>query len=207
VNRLRERQMRNFLATLLLSQGSPMLLGGDEIARTQGGNNNAYCQDNEISWIDWTLDERAQRQLAFTRRLIELRRNHPVFQRADFLTGEERMGSGQPDVWWFRPDGRKMTQRNWRDNNALTLGVFLNGAEIPTHSAQGAPVIDDTFLVLFNAWEGPIVFTLPAVSFGRRWTHELSTFDPELPPNSEIYPARGVVPVEGRSLVVLRRVG
>ena len=154
VNALRERQQRNFLATLFLSQGVPMLLGGDEIARTQGGNNNAYCQDNEICWIDWDLDERAERLLAFTRRLIELRREHPVFHRADFLTGQERLGSGAPDVWWFRPDGRKMTQRNWRDDNALTLGVFLNGSEIPTQTAQGAPVIDDTFLILFNAWEG-----------------------------------------------------
>jgi isoamylase len=207
INALRERQMRNFLATLFLSQGVPMLLGGDEIARTQGGNNNAYCQDNEISWIDWRLDERAERQLAFTKRLIELRKRHPVFHRAVFLTGEERMGSGQPDVWWFRHDGRKMTQRNWRDNNALTLGVFLNGAEIPTTTAQGAPVIDDTFLILFNAWEGQIEFTLPAVSFGRRWTHELSTAEPEVEPNATVYPARGVVPVEGRSLVLLRRVG
>jgi glycogen operon protein len=207
INALRERQQRNFLATLFLSQGVPMLLGGDEIARTQRGNNNAYCQDNEISWIDWRLDGRAERQLAFTKRLIELRSKHPVFHRADFLTGEERLGSGQPDVWWFRPDGRKMTQRNWRDNDALTLGVFLNGAEIPTHSAQGAPVIDDTFLILFNAWQDPIVFTLPAVSFGRRWAHELSTAEPELEPSSAVYPARGVVPVEGRSLVLLRRVG
>ncbi len=207
INALRERQMRNFLATLFLSQGVPMLLGGDEIARTQQGNNNAYCQDNEISWIDWQLDGRAEAMLAFTRRLIELRSKHPVFHRADFLTGEERMGSGAPDVWWFRADGRKMTQRNWRDGNALTLGVFLNGSEIPTHSAQGAPVIDDTFLILFNAWDGAIVFTLPAVSFGRRWTHELSTAEPEREAGSVVHPARGVVPVEGRSLVVLRRVG
>jgi glycogen operon protein len=207
VNALRERQMRNFLTTLFLSQGVPMLLGGDEIARTQHGNNNAYCQDNELSWIDWGLDERAERQLAFTKRLIELRTSHPVFHRADFLTGEERLGSGAPDVWWFRPDGRKMTQRNWRDDDALTLGVFLNGSEIPTQSRQGAPVIDDTFLILFNAWEGPIVFTLPAVSFGRRWTNELSTAEPDVEAGAEIFPARGVVPVEGRSLVVLRRVG
>ncbi len=207
INALRERQMRNFLATLFLSQGVPMLLGGDEIARTQRGNNNAYCQDNEISWIDWQLDGRGEAMLTFTRRLIELRSKHPVFHRPDFLTGEERMGSGAPDVWWFRADGRKMTQRNWRDGNALTLGVFLNGSEIPTHSAQGAPVIDDTFLILFNAWEGAIVFTLPAVSFGRRWTHELSTAEPEREAGSDVHPARGVVPVEGRSLVLLRRVG
>jgi len=207
INALRERQMRNFLATLFLSQGVPMLLGGDEIARTQRGNNNAYCQDSEISWIDWGIDDRAERQLAFTRRLIELRTTHPVFHRADFLTGEERLGSGAPDVWWFRPDGRKMAQRNWRDDDALTLGVFLNGSEIPTQSRQGAPVIDDTFLILFNAWQDPIDFTLPAVSFGRRWAHELSTADPDVEPGAEVHAARGVVPVEGRSLVVLRRVG
>ena len=190
VNALRERQQRNFLATLFLSQGVPMLLGGDEIARTQRGNNNAYCQDNEISWIGWELDDRAERLLAFARRLIELRTTHPVFHRADFLTGEERLGSGAPDVWWFRPDGRKMTQRNWRDDNALTLGVFLNGSEIPTLTAQGAPVIDDTFLILFNAWDGPIAFTLPSVAFGRRWAHELSTAAPELEPGAEVHPAR-----------------
>jgi isoamylase len=207
VNALRERQTRNFLATLLLSQGVPMLLAGDEIARTQGGNNNAYCQDNEISWIDWRLDDRAQRQLAWTRRLIDLRMRHPVFRRADFLTGEERLGSGAPDVWWFRADGRKMTQRNWRDDNALTLGVFLNGSEIPTLTERGAPVIDDTFLLLFNAWEGAVDFTLPAVSFGRRWELELSSTHPEAEAGSESFRARAVVPVEGRSLILLRRVG
>ncbi len=183
-----------------------MLLGGDEIGRTQGGNNNAYCQDNEISWFDWELDERQRHLLAFTRRLIELRHQHPVFRRADFLTGEERLGSGGPDVWWFRPDGRKMAQRNWQQGDAKTLGVFLNGAEIPALTANGAPVIDDTFLILFNASEEDVVFTLPAVSFGRRWVHELSTAQPELEPGSEVYPARGVVAVEDRSLVVLRRI-
>ena len=207
INALRERQMRNFLATLLLSQGVPMLLGGDEIARTQRGNNNAYCQDNELSWIDWDLDERAQRLLAWTKRLVDLRERHPVFRRGDFLTGEERLGSGAPDVWWFRPDGRKMSQRNWRDGGAQTLGVFLNGSEIPTQTAQGAPVIDDSFLLLFNAGADAVVFTLPAVAYGRRWTSELSTAEPDAEVGSAVFPARGVVPVEGRSLVLLRRVG
>ncbi len=207
INVLRERQQRNFLTTLFLSQGVPMLLSGDEIARTQRGNNNAYCQDNEVSWVNWQLDDRGQRLLAWTKRLIGLRTRHPVFRRADFLTGEERLGSGAPDVWWFRADGRKMTQRNWRDDNALTLGVFLNGSEIPTLTERGAPVIDDTFLILFNAWEGAVDFTLPAVSFGRRWELELSSADPEADAGSESYRARAVVPVEGRSLVLLRRVG
>jgi isoamylase len=206
VNELRERQQRNFLTTLLLSQGVPMLLGGDEIARTQGGNNNAYCQDNEISWIDWRLDERAERMLAWTRRLIALRATHPVFRRNDFLTGVERLGSGAPDVWWFRTDGRKMAQRNWRDGTP-TLGVFLNGAEIPTQTERGAPVIDDSFLVLFNAGAEAVVFTLPSVSYGRRWANELSTADPEVEPGVAVFAARGAVAVEGRSLVLLRRVG
>jgi glycogen operon protein len=129
-----------------------------------------------------------------------------VFRRADFLTGEERLGSGSPDVWWFRPDGRKMTIANWRRGDTHTLGVLLNGAEIPTVTPQGAPVIDDTFLILFNADPDPIVFTLPAVSFGRRWVSELSTAEPEVEPGVEIFPARGVVPVEGRSLAILRRI-
>nr|MBA3476314.1 glycogen debranching enzyme [Actinomycetota bacterium] len=148
----------------------------------------------------------AERLLAFTRRLIELRSTHPVFHRADFLTGEERLGSGAPDVWWFRPDGRKMAQRDWRDNDVPTLGVFLNGSEIPARSPHGAPVTDDTFLILFNASLDAVVFTLPAVSFGRRWTHELSTAEPDLGLGAKLYPARGVVPVESRSIVVLRRV-
>src|ERR1700752_2953952 len=127
---LRERQRRNFLTTLLLSQGVPMLLGGDEIGRTQHGNNNAWCQDNELSWFDW---ESADGDLlGFVRRLIHLRREHPVFRRETFLTGSELRGSGLPDVWWFRPDGRRMTQRDWQQQPGRTLGVFLNGAEIPS---------------------------------------------------------------------------
>jgi isoamylase len=206
INILRERQQRNFLATLLLSQGVPMVLGGDEFGRTQRGNNNAYCQDNEISWFDWELDERQRHLLGFTKRLIDFRKRHPVFRRADFLTGEERLGSGSPDVWWFRPDGRKMTQRNWQLPETQTLGVYLNGAEIPTLSPQGAPVIDDTFLILFNAQPEDVVFTLPAVGYGRRWVHELSTANPDIQPGSELHPARGIVAVEHRSLVVLRRI-
>jgi glycogen operon protein len=206
INELRERQLRNFLATLFLSQGVPMLLGGDEFARTQHGNNNAYCQDNEISWYDWDLDERQRRLHAFTKRLIDFRRRHPVFRRSDFLTGEERLGSGSPDVWWFRPDGRKMTIANWRRGDTHTLGVLLNGAEIPTVTPQGAPVIDDTFLILFNADPEAIVFTLPAVSFGRRWVFELSTADPDAEPGADVFPARGIVPIEGRSLSILRRI-
>jgi glycogen operon protein len=207
VNELRDRQTRNFLTTLLLSQGTPMLLAGDELRRTQTGNNNAYCQDNELSWLDWDLDERARGILDFARRLLRLRAEHPVFRRSEFLTGEERQGSGAPDVWWFRPDGRRMTQADWARGDAFALGAFLNGAEIPSRTADGEPIGDESFIVLFNAWREPVSFVLPPARFGRRWTHELCTAEPDVQPNGETHSARATVPLPGRSLKVLRRVG
>jgi glycogen operon protein len=196
---LRARQQRNFLATLFLSQGVPMLLGGDELGRTQHGNNNAWCQDNEISWYDWsTADEEL---LAFTRRLIELRREHPVFRRASFLTGSSPRGSGLPDVWWFRPDGRRMTQRDWQRPDARTLGVFLNGEEIRTRTERGEPIVDDSFLLLFNAYSEPVEFTLPTRRFGTHWGLELATGD-GVP---EHLGARAELTVQEHSLVLLRR--
>ena len=207
VNALRDRQTRNFLATLLLSQGTPMLFAGDELRNTQHGNNNAYCQDNKVSWLDWELSERDRDALEFTKRLLRLRAEHPVFRRSAFLTGEERQGSGAPDVWWFRPDGRRMTQADWARGDAFALGAFLNGAEIPSRTAEGEPVVDDSFIVLFNAWREPVTFVLPPTRFGRRWAHELSTADPHLPPNGTTLPARASVPLEARSLTVLRRAG
>ena len=206
VNALRARQQRNFLATLLLSQGVPMLLAGDELGRTQRGNNNAYCQDNELSWFDWELSEEQRDLLELTRRLIAFRMQHPVFRRPDFLTGEERMGSGAPDVHWFRPDGRKMAQRNWQAGDWATLGVFLNGAEIPTTSRTGSTVIDDTFAILFNASQEDVDFRLPAVSFGRRWALELSTADSSPAVGDAVHAARSPVPVASRSLSLLRRI-
>ena len=207
VNALRDRQTRNVLATILLSQGTPLLLAGDELRRTQAGNNNAYCQDNEISWIDWELDDRASGLLSFTQRLIALRRAHPVFRRRAFLTGEEHMGSGAPDVWWFRPDGRRMTIGDWGRGDAFALGVFLNGEEIPGLDPEGEQVADESFIVLFNAWRDPVTFLLPPTRFGRRWVHELSTAEPALPANGHELPARAPVTVDGRALRVLRRVG
>ncbi len=207
VNELRDRQIRNFLATLLLSQGTPMLLAGDELRRTQLGNNNAYCQDNELSWVDWELGEREHGLLEFTRRLLRLRAEHPVFRRSAFLTGEEHRGSGAPDVWWFRPDGRRMTQADWARGDAFALGAFLNGAEIPTQTDHGEPISDESFIVLFNAWREPVTFVLPPTRFGRRWAHELCTAEPDLPPNGTTLKARDAVPVRERALRVLRRVG
>jgi glycogen operon protein len=207
VNELRDRQSRNVLATLVLSQGAPMLLAGDELRNTQHGNNNAYCQDSELSWLDWQLDERAQLLLGFTQRLLRLRAEHAVFRRAAFLTGEERQGSGAPDVWWFRPDGRKMTQADWARGDAFALGAFLNGAEIPSLTPEGEAVVDESFIVLFNAWREPVTFVLPPARFGRRWAHELCTAEPERRPNGTAYRARAAVPLEARALRVLRRVG
>jgi glycogen operon protein len=205
VNALRGRQQRNFLATLLLSQGVPMLLGGDEFSRTQGGNNNGWCQDSEISWFHWDLGDDERAQLDFTRRLMELRRHHPVFRRGEFLRGRESEGSGLPDVWWFRPDGRKMTQRDWQREDAHTLGVFLNGDEIADRGPHGEPVSDDSFLLLFNAHYEDMTFRLPVRRFGALWVHELCTADPGIEPGGEPVRARAEVTVRSRSMKLLRR--
>jgi len=203
---LRARQQRNMLATLVLSQGVPMLLGGDEFARTQGGNNNAWCQDNETSWFDWGLADDWADLLQFTHRLLAIRRAHPVFRRGRFLEGQSRSGSGLPDVWWFRADGRRMTRADWEAGGA-TVGVFLNGAEIADRTADGLPVVDESFLVLFHAHHEDAVFTLPSRRYGSRWAHVACTADPLLGPDHPPLPARAEVPVMSRSMKVLRRVG
>src|ERR687895_1829798 len=205
VNALRERQQRNFMATLLLSHGVPMVLGGDEFSRTQGGNNNAWCQDNEISWFSWDHDERARRQLEYARRLIRLRREHPVFRRRAFLAGEERMGSGLPDAWWFRTDGRRMTRRDWEQPDGHVVGVFLNGEEITSPGEHGERVLDDSFIVLFNSSSEEVGFRLPARRFGALWELELSTAEPDLELGELAYRTREEVRLPERSLVVLRR--
>jgi isoamylase len=199
---LRRRQVRNFLATLFLSQGVPMLLGGDEAGRTQHGNNNAWCQDNEVSWFHWELAPEQEELLEFTKRLIALRRRHHVFRRTRFFEGRE-MGSGLPDVWWFRPDGRKMAQRDWQRRDAHALGFFLNGQEIPELTPDGRPIGDDSFVVLLNAHFEPVEFRLPARRFGLRWELMLSTAEGD--GEGELLPARAQVPVLDRSVVLLRR--
>ena len=191
INELRLRQQRNFLATLLLSQGVPMLVCGDERCRTQGGNNNAWCQDNEISWLDWETDEEREAQLAFTRRLIGLRSAHPVFRRTRFLADGEN-GSGLPQAWWFRPDGRKLARQDWH-GEGRALGVFLNGSD-----AGG-----DSLIVLVNAGDQAITCKLPPPRFGRRWLLELATADPGAPPGS--HAAGGSIEVDGPALCLLRR--
>jgi glycogen operon protein len=194
--------MRNFLATLFLSQGVPMLVAGDEMGRTQGGNNNAYCQDNEISWVDWDGEESHPGLQDFTRRLIALRRAHPVFRRSSFLAGDDG-ASKLPDVWWFRPDGRKMTRRDWEGAGGPRIGIFLNGSELGMRTPRGEPVVDDSFLIIFNAQHEDVVFTLPPRRFGLRWALELTTSDADEGP--PIYPARALIVQQSRSVTVLRR--
>jgi glycogen operon protein len=201
VNALRARQQRNFLATLLLSQGVPMLLGGDEIGRTQQGNNNAWCQDNEISWFDW--DDADADLLEFVRRVIRLRREHPVFRQPSFLTGSSPRGSGLPDVWWFRTDGRRMTQREWQSPDTRTLGVFLNGEELHERTAHGEEIVDDSFLLLLNTAFEPAEFTLPTRRFGAHWQVELATGEGA---PVDAVGARAPVTVQEHSLTLLRRV-
>jgi glycogen operon protein len=197
INALRARQQRNFLATLLLSQGVPMILGGDEWGRSQGGNNNAWCQDNEISWFDWNSTD--DDLLEFTRQLIDLRRRHPVFRRTRFFEGH---GEQLPDVWWMRPDGRRMTRRDWENTEARAIGVFLNGDELDAQSPEGEEVRDDSFLLLFNAHFEEISFRLPARRFGTHWEVELSTGKWSA---DRLTPGQDVT-VEARSIVLLRRV-
>jgi glycogen operon protein len=203
---LRRRRHRNFLATLFLSQGTPMLLGGDELGRTQGGNNNGWCQDNEISWYDWGTVERREDLTDFTRKLIALRRDHPVFRRVQFLEGARHEDSGVPDVWWFRTDGQRMTAKDWSGGDPV-LGMFLNGEEIRSRTAQGERIVDDSFLLLFNAHHEDCLFTLPAVRFGRTWALELSTAGPEGVPGSVCAEALGTVAVVSRSILVFKRDG
>jgi len=200
IRALRDRQKRNLLATLLLSQGVPMLLGGDDIGRTQRGNNNAYCQDNATSWFDWESNDGDLH--SFVARLIQLRRDHPVFRRRRWFQGREIHGEELTDVAWFTPDGGQMTLQDWQNGFARSLAVFLNGEEIASPDHRGRRLRDDSFFILFNAHDQPLRFTLPRGPYGRRWMRALDTADP-LP---RFYRAGGHVPVVGRSLVLLRRV-
>jgi isoamylase len=200
---LRERQKRNFLATLFLSQGLPMLLGGDEMGRTQQGNNNAYCQDNEISWYNW--DAVDQELLEFTSRLIEFRKKHTVFRRRRFFQGEAIHGGEMKDVAWFTPDGQEMTEENWGQGFAKCLGVFLNGEAIPSPNARGEKIVDDSFYLIFNAHCELITFTLPESSWGRNWKMVFAADESGFPENGGEFRAGDRIEVQGRSFILLQR--
>jgi glycogen operon protein len=172
---LRAQQQRNFLATVFLSQGVPMLLAGDERGRTQQGNNNAYCQDNELSWMDWTLDQSRRDLLAFTQQLIRLFHRHSVLRRRKFFQGRRIRGSEVKDLAWFRPDGQEMSDEDWNDPHARCLGLRLAGDAIEEVDARGNRLLDDTLLMVFNAHADPIPFVLPAHRRKIRWELVLDT--------------------------------
>ena len=199
---LRDRQMRNLLATLFLSQGVPMLLGGDEIGRTQRGNNNAYCQDNEISWTDWQLDDRRRGLLEFTRRLIGLRRAHSILQQRRFFVGDFIWESQSKDLAWLRPDGAEMTPQDWQKSWISALAMVLGGDAIPMTDERGERLLDDGLLILMNAHHEPISFKLPAEAEGGPWLLELDTGDGGKPAGA---PCAGTYEVAGRALAVLRQ--
>jgi glycogen operon protein len=194
---MRRRQQRNFLATLMLSQGVPMLLGGDELGRTQQGNNNAYCQDNALSWYAWA--DHDEDLFEFTRRLIALRRQHPCFRRRHWFQGRPLRGIA--DLGWYRPDGRMMTNHDWAEHYVRTVGLYLNGGAIAGRDQRGQRITDDSFLLLFNAHHEPIEWTVPR-SLGKGWTLVVDTaHDGETPPASVT--ATGSVVVADRSMQLL----
>jgi glycogen operon protein len=199
---IRERRRRALMTTLLLSQGVPMIRHGDELGQSQGGNNNAYCQDNEISWLDWEHADAGF--LAFCADLVSFRHQHPVFWRRRFFEGEPIFGGELSDIGWFRPDGVEMTDDDWHAGFAKSLSVFLNGDALPDPDPRGRRFRDDSFLLLFNAHHEDVTFVLPGKEWGRRWVTELTTVsDPSV---RKPKPPSAKVTVAGRSVQVLRRV-
>ena len=201
ITALRARQQRNLLTTLLLSQGVPMIAAGDEIGRTQQGNNNAYCQDNEVSWLDW--ENADQDLLYFTVSLLAFRRAHPVFRRRRWFDGSLQGRPGR-DIAWFTPAGQEMSEQDWTTGFAKTLMMFLSGKAIAGRGPRGEEFIDDTFLVCFNAHHEAMLFTLPSDVFGARWQRVIDTADPDLRQNEGAIPAGGALQVADRSVVVLQ---
>jgi isoamylase len=214
VKGLRARQQRNLLATLLLSQGVPMLLAGDERNRTQGGNNNAYCQDNAVSWVDWSLDERSRELLEFTRRLIALRKEHPVLHRRAFFQGRAIHGRDVADIEWYRPDGVEMSEAEWSSGYVRCLGMLLNGQLMDERDADGRQVYDDVLLLLVNAHHEPLPFVLPGEADGPDWEVLLDTAaGQEQAVGGQQMGTTGshrpgaAYPLAGRSLMLLRQPG
>jgi glycogen operon protein len=207
IRELRARQRRNLLLTLMLSQGVPMLLGGDELGRTQRGNNNAYSQDNDISWYDW---DRADTELmAFVRRLIRLRLDHPVFRRRNWFAGHpigQAHADDLPDIAWFAPDAQEMVEEQWREADAKSMAVFLNGQAITSRGRRGERITDDSFFLMFNAHDDAVAFTLPDATWGRRWAAEIDTAAVPAPGDEVSEASAGdAIKVSARSAVVLRR--
>ncbi|MGV8878677.1 MAG: glycogen debranching protein GlgX [Sphingobacteriaceae bacterium] len=199
VNALRSRQKRNFLATLFLSQGVPMLVAGDELGRTQHGNNNAYCQDNEISWVNW--DNADYGLLDFTRKLIHLRTKHPIFRRRRWFMGQPVRGSGLDDIAWFLPEGTEMTEENWNHDYAKSLGVYLNGRGIRTAGPKAEHILDDSFYIIFNAHYEGLDYLLPPEKYGKNWIKILDSTVDKIP-DGEVFKAGDMVRVESYAILV-----
>lgn len=198
---LRNKQKRNFLTTLFLSQGVPMLLYGDECGRTQQGNNNAYCQDNELAWLHW--EEADKDLLLFTRTLIHFRKKHPLFRRRKWFQGQPIWGTGTKDIVWFLPDGGEMNDEHWQQEFARSLSVYMNGEGIRTPGKEGERIIDDSFFIAFNAHHESVRYKLPASEYGAQWTEEINTeigFSKE----GKQYEPASEIEVAGRSIVVLK---
>lgn len=203
---LRARQHRNFLATLLLSQGVPMISHGDEVARSQGGNNNAYCQDNELTWIHWDLTDYQREILDFTKQLVALRTEHPVFRRRRFFAGRPERGgeSALGEIEWLTPEGNHMSETDWNEASARSMMIFLNGQAIREPDPRGRRISDDDFLLLFNASPDAVMFTIPPGAYGQTWTEVVNTCEPVVPEgNVKEYVSGDSLRVEGRSTVVL----
>lgn len=200
---LRERQRRNFLTTLMLSQGIPMLLGGDELGRTQKGNNNGYCQDSDISWFNWNLVQENTELLDFCRELIYFRRQHPVFRRRKWFQGQAIRGV--PDIGWYNPDGSEMTQEQWDIGYAKSIALFLNGNMIPSPGPQGQKISDDSFLLFFNAHWETIAFALPNGFPNQKWKMVIDTKVPRFVHDDRVFTGEQTIPVVGRSVVVLQQ--
>jgi isoamylase len=195
---LRARQSRAMLTTLFLSFGVPLLLSGDELGNSQRGNNNAYCQDNVISWLDWSAVD--TEMLEFTRALVNFRKSHPVFRRRRFLTGAEA-----DELGWFTPAGMRMSQADWDDTSSLALALYLDGSDDPDAAADGTPLLDDDFLVLVNAWWEPLEFTIPEIFPGQTWQAEIDTYDPAATADTAAPAHTGDrLTVGPRSIIVLR---
>ena len=202
IKSLRERQKRNFLVTLFLSQGVPMLVSGDELSRTQNGNNNAYCQDNELSWINW---EKADKDLInFTKQLIHFRHKHPTFRRRRWFQGLPIKGIGVEDIGWFQPDGSEMSEEHWNQDFAKSMAVFLNGHGIRSVGPRGEHVTDDSFYIIFNAHHEPLEFKLPARKYGTNWVKVIDTSSSSVADENE-YSPRETITAESRSIIVLRK--
>jgi glycogen operon protein len=203
ITALRQQQKRNMLATLLLSQGTPMLLGGDEFGRTQGGNNNAYCQDNEISWFDWQgIDDEGRRLTAFLSRLIALRKAHPVLRRSRFLHGNDVSDNGVKDITWISPQGEEMTLEQWQDRGARCFGLMLNGMAGSYREPDGRPADDNVLLIVMNADHDTAPFTLPPISGGVGWRRCLDTTDPETTQDGSVHPVGETYGLPSRSVIL-----